>query len=69
VNQPLQSTVVTAGGGLTSEASTQSLSSDIDINEALVTTTRLAKQNLAALIDGLTTAESSLLQSVADKGR
>jgi len=69
VNQPLQSTVVTAGGGLTSEASTPRLSSDIDIKEALTTTTRQAEQKLAALIDGLTTAESSLLQSLADKGR
>ncbi len=69
VNQPLQSTVVTAGGGLTSEASTPRLSLDIDINEALTTTTRQAEQKLAALIDGLTTAESSLLQSLADKGR
>lgn len=67
VNQPLQSTVVTAGGGLTSEASTPRLSSDI--NEALVTTTRLAEQNLTALIDRLTTAESSLLHSLANKGR
>jgi len=69
VNQPLQSTVVTAGGGLTSEAFTPRLSSDIDIKEALTTTTRQAEQKLAALIDGLTTAESSLLQSLADKGR
>ena len=69
VNQPLQGTVVTAGGGLTSEASTPRLSSVIDIKEALTTTTRQAEQKLAALIDGLTTAESSLLQSLADKGR
>ncbi len=69
VYQPLQSTVVTAGEGLTSEASTPRLSSDIEINEALTTTTRLAEQNLTALINGLTTTESSLLQSLADKGR
>jgi len=67
VNQPLQSTVVIAGGGLTSGATSPTLF--LDINEALVTTTRLAEQNLSALIEGLTTAESSLLHSLANKGR
>jgi len=66
VNQPLQSTVLLAGESLSREASTPMLSSDI--NEALAITTRLAKQNLTALIDGLTTAESSLLHSLTDNG-
>ena len=67
VNQPLQSTVPTGGEGLTSGASTPTLSSDI--NEVLTITTRQAEQNLAALLDGLTTAENTLLRSLADKGR
>lgn len=40
-----------------------------DINESLAVTTRLAQQNLKALVDGLTTASNSLFQSLPNNGR
>jgi hypothetical protein len=40
-----------------------------DIHETLAITTRLAQQNLKALVDGLATASSSLSQSLPSRGR
>lgn len=40
-----------------------------DVHETLATTTRLAQQNLKALVDGLATASSSLFQSLPNSGR
>lgn len=40
-----------------------------DIHEALAMTTRLAQQNLKALVHGLPTASSSLFQSLPTRGR
>ena len=40
-----------------------------DIQESLAVTTRLAQQNLKALVDGLATASSSLFQSLPSRGR
>jgi hypothetical protein len=40
-----------------------------DIHETLAVTTRLAQQNLKALVDGLATASSSLFQSLPNTGR
>jgi hypothetical protein len=40
-----------------------------DIQESLAVTTRLAQQNLKALVDGLATASNSLFQSVPNTGR
>ena len=40
-----------------------------DIHETLAITTRLAQQNLKALVDGLATASSSLFQSLPNTGR
>lgn len=40
-----------------------------DIHESLAVTTRLAQQNLKALVDGLATASNSLFQSLPNTGR
>ena len=40
-----------------------------DIHQTLAITTRLAQQNLKALVDGLATASSSLFQSLPSRGR
>ena len=40
-----------------------------DIHETLAITTRLAQQNLKALVDGLATASNSLFQSLPNSGR
>jgi hypothetical protein len=40
-----------------------------DIHETLAVTTRLAQQNVKALVDGLATASNSLFQSLANSGR
>ena len=40
-----------------------------DIQESLAVTTRLAQQNLKALVDGLATASNSLFQSLPNTGR
>jgi hypothetical protein len=40
-----------------------------DIHETLATTTRLAQQNLKALVDGLATASNSLFDSLPNSGR
>ena len=40
-----------------------------DIRETLAITTRLAQQNVKALVDGLTTATNSLFQSLPNGGR
>jgi hypothetical protein len=40
-----------------------------DINETLAITTRLAQQNLKALVDGLATATNSLFQSLPNSAR
>ncbi len=40
-----------------------------DIQESLAATTRLAQQNLKALVDGLATASNSLFQSLPNTGR
>jgi hypothetical protein len=40
-----------------------------DIHESLAVTTRLAQQNLKALVDGLATASNSLFQSLPNSGR
>jgi hypothetical protein len=40
-----------------------------DIHESLAVTTRLAQQNLKALVDGLATASNSLFQSLPNAGR
>lgn len=40
-----------------------------NINESLAVTTRLAQENLKALVDGLATASNSLFQSLPNSGR
>jgi len=40
-----------------------------DIHETLAVTTRLAQQNVKALVDGLATASNSLFQSLSNSGR
>jgi hypothetical protein len=40
-----------------------------DVHETLAMTTRLAQQNLKALVDGLATASNSLFQSLPNSGR
>ena len=40
-----------------------------DIHETLAVTTRLAQQNVKALVDGLATASNSLFQSLSNTGR
>ena len=40
-----------------------------DIHETLAATTRLAQQNLKALVDGLATASNSLFQALPNRGR
>jgi len=40
-----------------------------DIHETLAITTRLAQQNVKALVDGLATASNSLFQSLPSRGR
>jgi hypothetical protein len=40
-----------------------------NVNESLAVTTRLAQENLKALVDGLATASNSLFQSLPNSGR